>query len=200
MNFLFAVVLFIFGSLPLYAQVLVEEDAPPAVSYSRSNRIAASALDLRNRNKVGIGFSALGAMGIGGVLLELNFRPDTSLVGGYGGGSHFQSFLLQVKHVFGGTWFAPYVTAGYARWFTSSPSGPIGSTTPSFAGNKFLRGDAKQRGEFQENIVYPGIGMQYMQLSGDFAGTSLFVEVLGLLDINSFVFVPTASTGVLYYF
>jgi hypothetical protein len=208
-NFVVSTLLLIFFSpleaIPAVAQIPVNEDGSTSVETSAPTentygRIASDILDLRDKRKMAIGFSALGPTGYGGFLAEINFLPSTSLVGGYGFGSNFQAFHFGARHIFGGTWFAPYMGAGFAHWSTSSSNGPLTETQPGYLGSKLLSGDQVQRGSFQLNLLYPTAGLQYTQLSGEFAGLGVYVEVDGLLSLSTFAFVPTGSTGLLYYF
>jgi hypothetical protein len=193
-------------SIPSNAQILVNDDGSTntqAAAPAESNvygRVAADTLDLREKRKMAIGFSALGPAGVGGLLAEINFLPDTSMTGGFGFGSGFQAFHVGVRHFFGGTWFAPYIGGGFAHWYTTQANGPMDETQPGFLGAKLLNSDQRQRGDFQLNLLYPAAGMQYTQLSGEFAGLGVYVEVDGLLSLTTFAFVPTGSAGALYYF
>lgn len=177
------------------AAVLIEDGG------TTQGRVAADALELRRTRKVGIGASFMGPAGVAGILMEINFTPENSFVGGFGVGSDFQAFHLQVKHVFGGSWVSPYASAGLAHWYTAGGGqGKVDHTEPGFLGDRMLSDDQLRRGNFHETLVFPSFGLQYHQLSGQFAGMSVFVEVVGLVDINSMVLVPTGSGGMLFYF
>ena len=155
---------------------------------------------LRSERRVGVGSVVGGPTGLLGVATDLNFTPETSVGISFGGGSGFQAFSLQVKRTFDGTYLVPYLAAGYARWYSSHQSGPLRGSTPGFLHDRFLSADERTSGDFGENIVYPTAGLQYLQLSGPYTGTSVFVEVSALLDLNRFVMEPTTSVGAMYYF
>ena len=180
-------------AVPARSAILVEDG-------TTRGRIAADAFELRRSRKVGVGASFLGPTGVAGIVAEINFTPENSFVGGFGMGSDFQAFHLQVKHVFGGSWLSPYASAGLAHWYTTGEKGQMDHTEPGFLGDRMLSDDQLRRGEFHETLIFPTVGLQYNQLSGDFAGTSVFVEVVGLIDIGSMILVPTGSAGFLYYF
>ncbi len=182
-----------------HAQILMD-DSQGTTKSSMSMRSANDIYDMRRSHRVGAGFSALGPSGVAGLIVELNFTTENSFVGGFGMGSDFQAFHLQVKHVFGGNYVSPYLSGGVAHWYTPSPQGNLEKTHPSFLVDRFLTAEKRQSGNFQENILFPAFGIQYVQFSGAYAGASLYAEVDALFDINSLVMVPTGSGGFLYYF
>ena len=77
---------------------------------------------------------------------------------------------------------------------------------PAFAyvekilGTKFLNADEKDQGEFAVNLLYPAIGIQYMQLGGEYAGVGVHAKILMLMDVDDFVAAPTGEVGVSFYF
>lgn len=160
---------------------------------------AEDGISLRKMRRVGVGLQAAGALGLWGATLDLNFTPQVSVTAGYGGGQGFQSFEAQAKYVFGGTWIMPYMTFGYARW-SSTANGAITTTNPPLLGDRLLSDGEKASGVFAKNILYPGIGLQYMQLDGDYAGTSVYLEATVLMDIGRLVAAPTGALGAAYYF
>ena len=94
----------------------------------------------------------------------------------------------------------PYFSFGYARWASVGKSSRIDKTTPSILGEKLLNEEEKNAGVFQKNLLYPSLGLQFIQLNGDWAGSSIYAEITVLLDIGNFVAAPTGSFGLLYYF
>lgn len=147
-----------------------------------------------------IGLQAVGALGIGGAVLEMDFSPAWAFTLGYGGGSGFQAWEGQAKYVMLPDPFSPYIDFGFARWTSNGNLGAIHDTTPSILGNNFLTPEEKAAGEFQKNFLYPGVGLQFLQFSGSWAGASLYVEAIMLLDLGSFTTAPTGALGFLYYF
>jgi hypothetical protein len=162
---------------------------------------ASHGLELRSRRRVGVGAVVAGPLGAGGLGLELNVSPRTSVVLGYGGGRPFQSFTFQVKRSLAGRYFIPYLAGGYARWYGNATSAAAFSDTyPAILGERFLAKDAQVSGKFSQDIIYPAFGIQYLQLDGPWAGLSFHLEGVVLVDLLDLVAAPTASLGMLYYF
>lgn len=161
---------------------------------------AESGRELRTKRRAAIGVQAAGALGFGGALIELNFNPSWGFTAGFGGGEGFQAFNLQAKYVLAGEWLMPYMSFGYARWASVGKSSKITKTSPAILGEKLLNDDEKNAGEYQKNLLYPGLGLQFLQLKGEWAGSSVFAELTVLLDVGNFVAAPTGTLGFLYYF
>jgi len=154
---------------------------------------------LRQKRKVGVGLTAGGPLGFAGANLEFNVFPDVSVLGGFGMAPEYRAFNFQWKMMLGSGATAPYFSAGYARWFTTGDQAELSSTTPNFVYERFLTDAEKKRGQFGKNIIFPTLGLQYTQLRGDWMGLSVFVEVVGLLNIDNFAVVPTGTLGLTYY-
>ena len=174
------------------AAVLVEDSTAPLPSMSSGDQ-------LREKRKVGIGLTAGGPLGFAGANLEFNIFPDVSVLGGFGLAPEYRSFNFQWKMMMGSGSVAPYFAAGYARWFTTGDRERLTSTTPNFLYERFLTDAEKRRGHFGKNILFPSLGLQYTQLRSDWLGLSVFVEVVGLLNIDNFAIVPTGTLGLTYY-
>lgn len=161
-----------------------------------------SAMELRARRRAAVGLLTLGQVGLAGADIELNFTASNSFVGQFGGGNRYNSLSFQWKHVFGGISFTPYTTVGYARWYNSNASrGPITSSTPTILASRFLNDEEKNSGQFAKDIFVPSVGFQYYQLSGEFVGSSIYVEVVFLTALSTSISpVPTGAAGFLYYF
>ncbi|USN46969.1 MAG: hypothetical protein H6626_12320 [Pseudobdellovibrionaceae bacterium] len=181
------------------AAILVEEAGQSLYSASET-KISSDVLDFRSHRRVGFGWAAAGALGLLGLQLELNFTPDVSVVGGFGISRGFQAFSFQVKRVLAGKWFAPYVAGGFARWYNVGHNGAMVDSSPDFLSQRFLSETERQTGQFGENMIFPSAGIQYLQLSGDWAGASLYAEVMMMIDMDDFVAAPTAGLGMMYYF
>ncbi len=162
---------------------------------------SSSGMEMRKTRRVGIGLVAAGAAGMAGTSLELNFSEKSGIVLGFGGGSpSYQTFGVQYKGVFVGEWLLPYYTFGYTHWENYGRKGPITETNPNFLADKFLTMKEKQEGKINENLIFPGIGIQYVKLGGFMAGSSLYLELQILMDIGDFVAAATGTFGYLYYF
>jgi len=180
--------------------VAILMSAPVFSAPLSQSKIASDGLSLRSKRKVGVGMSAMGAYGVTGVHLELNFTPKISAVTGFGLGNGYQTFNFQLKQVIGGVSFLPYVAAGYARWYTTGDElKRFNETSPEFLGKRFLNSTEKQ-GRFAENIIYPSAGVQFLKLDGDWAGFSVAAEFLFLIDIDDLVSAPAGSLHVGYFF
>ncbi len=178
--------------------VLIEENGQP--TKTKFTKEATNTLNFRSQRKVGVGLAAAGAQGLLGTLIELNFSSETSFMTNFGLGKDYRSFGFSLKRIVGGEWFAPYILGGFSRWYSVGDHGSINTSTPSFLADNFLSAKQKRTGHFTETILYPGIGLQYHQLNGEYAGASLFAEVLFLVDIDDFATAPTGSLGFMYYF
>ena len=165
-----------------------------------ARKVATSGNDMRRARRMGIIAAGAGALGIGGIELELNFSPHSGIVLGFGGGSDFQAFAFEYKQVLAGEWLLPYMGMGFAKWQNFGKNGPISETTPGVLADRFLTPDNKRSGRVNESLLYPKFGLQYMQLEGDWAGFSVFAELVVLIDLNNFIAGPTGGVGVGYYF
>jgi len=165
-----------------------------------TSKIAHNSSEFRALRKVGIGLSAAGAQGVVGSTIELNFTSEVSLATHFGLGDSYQSFGLSLKRIIAGRSFAPYISGGFARWYTVREGGPINNSTPGFLADRFLTEKQKAEGKFSRTMIYPALGIQYLQLDGSWAGMSFFAEVLMLLDIDDFHSAATGGMGMMYYF
>ncbi|MCB0415738.1 MAG: hypothetical protein KDD50_15470 [Bdellovibrionales bacterium] len=157
-------------------------------------------LELRRDNRVGIGFDVAGVSGTAGLQLEFNFTPESGLLVGFGTGEGYQTFHAAYKKVIGGSNFLPYFVMGYSRWYTPAKgSRSFATTKPSVLGDKFLN-DQEKQGSFDEHFLYPGIGIQFVQLKGDYIGSSVSLELDLLLDVDDFLIGPLGSLAMTYYF
>lgn len=158
------------------------------------------ALELRRLRRVGVGIQSSGPVGAIGANLELNFTPDVSFMGSFGAGNTYQTFALQMRRVVGGTWFAPYVSGGVAHWYSVKGAVDANRAAPGFFYDRFLNESERASGNFSKTMIFPSAGLQYMQLSGEWTGVSVFVEASVLLNIDNFVIAPVGSLGAIYYF
>lgn len=180
--------------------VLVEEGGVSVTSSSYST-ISGDGLGFHRQRKVGFGIAGAGPWGVLGAHLELNFTSELSMQTGIGMGAGFQTFALQLRKFIPGKWFLPYMAAGVARWYTAGDGdGAINETTPGFLGNRFLNDKERRTGRFSEILLTPTLGIQYLQLSGEWAGSTLFAEFNLLIDVDDFVLGPTGSVGYSYFF
>jgi hypothetical protein len=177
----------------LYSTVTRSTEYLPKETYSDT-------FDFKTKNRVGVGFGFSGIHGLMGLQLELNFFPELAVVGNYGFSDGFQSFGFNVKRTFTGKYFSAYVSGGFTRWFSESSDGPIGETQPSYLATRFLNNQQISQGLFYETLIYPSIGLQYIQLDGEWARSSIYAEVTLLVDPDEFQSAATGSLGYLFYF
>lgn len=194
--------LILFFASPVRAAILIEDPGKkPAAATRAPFKAADNGRSFRSVRRVGVGLSGSGPLGVAGVNVELNFTPDVGILTGFGGGSGYQAFTVQMKRILGGTSLLPYLAGGYARWYNfNEPGRPISDTTPGFLKSKFMSPKQIAEGRIRENLIYPAVGLQYVTLDGPYAGSTVFAEILMLIDIDDFVVAPTGTVGYLYYF
>lgn len=152
---------------------------------------------LRQDRKVGAGLGVGGALGGLGGLFELNIEDQNSALVGFGSGPGYQTMGLAWKRSLEGEYFTPYTTAGYAHWWDS---GSKHDANKSSLLKNFLTAEQRAKSSFGLDLVTASLGMQYNQLSGEFAGSSFYIELGGLLNVENTKLMPTGSVGALYYF
>ncbi|MDZ4662837.1 MAG: hypothetical protein SGJ18_14590 [Pseudomonadota bacterium] len=166
-----------------------------------SSKAALDGTEFRQKRRVAIGSSFGGAAGIAGINLDLNLTDQAALSLLFGVGDPFQSFGFAIKRFVSGTSFLPYFSAGYVRWtHKRAESQAIETTLPNILGKRFLNSGEKESGQFSEDIIYPGLGLQYVQLSGPWAGISMYLELQALVDVDDFQTATTGALGISYYF
>lgn len=185
-------------SQPTKAAILIEDENQ--ASQIAETKTAATGLGMRKTRRVGVGLSAAGPLGIAGATLEINFTSRAGLLSGFGVGDGFQAYSFQFKKVLSGEWLLPFMTVGVARWYNFGKTTSIEKTNPSFLADRFMSERDKAEGKIDEFLVFPSVGLQYMQLKGPWAGYSVFAEILLMLDLADFVSAPTGTIGLLYYF
>ena len=182
------------------AQILVDEswEPPKSQTFSRASENLSS--DLKAIKKVGVGSTLAGATGLLGVNIHVNFSKDFTFVIGAGQSRGFQAFNMHFKSIFGGRSFQPYFSGGYSRWFASQDGERVDRTSPPLVKKKFLSSKEINSGNFSEHIIYPGLGVEFINLDGDWRGLSFFAEALLLIDIDDLQTGATAGLGTVYYF
>lgn len=181
------------------AQILIDEGWGAASRLKQSSTYS-SGSGLKATKKIGISATFAGPVGLFGTNLDINFTEDFALSLGVGLSQGFNSFNVHMKRTLGGESFQPYFAAGYSRWSARGNEGSVEQTTPGVLADKFLSDREKRTGEFVENIIYPGLGLQYLTLDGDWQGLGVFAELQVLLDLDDIAVGTTASVGSIYYF
>lgn len=158
-------------------------------------------LAMRKERRMAIGTAVGGALGFLGAELELNLNSRTGILGGYGGGPGYQAYTIQLKQYLAGDSFLPFLGAGYSRWFNSKGSEDgFKESRPAFLVEKFLKESEKETGLFNVDLVYTTIGAQFVNLTGEWAGFSIFAEVMLMVDIEGLTAAPNGAVGMMYYF
>ena len=195
----FVLILVLFASSLAQAKIFVD-------NYGRSvtkayKKTASTSTKMRELRRVGVGLGVSGLYGTTGLGLDLNFTSTNTIQTAFGIGDRYQTFHVQYKRYIGGESFSPYVGAGYARWYSAGgESSAYNSSTPKFLSEKFLTAEERLSGEFQVNMLFPSVGVQFLKLNGDWAGMGLFAELVMLIDIEGLVSAPTGGLGLYYYF
>lgn len=179
--------------LPLaQASVEIDEYGSAIVTTAEETRVT--------HRRAAIGVAAGGLSGIFGALLELNFTARTGFLAGVGYSNDYQSIQLGIKHFLSEGSLTPYLGGGYSRWFANGRQSPVGSTTPGFLAKRFLSDNEKRTGRFGENLIFSNLGIQFLKLSGDFAGSGVYFEAIALVDVDDLLLDSTLGLGYLYYF
>jgi hypothetical protein len=169
-------------------------------SITRSDDVEDSVgTSIKGERRMGLSTTFAGAIGLAGLAIDLNLTERFSYSIGLGGARGFQSFNMNIRNYFSSNNFQTYFTAGYSRWYSSSGD-KVTSTSPPFMAKKFLSAKERASGNFSENIIYPGLGAQYISPSGEWKGFGFYFEALYLLDIEDFEAAPTAGLGATYLF
>lgn len=157
-----------------------------------------STLKMREELKVGAGIAVGGAIGAAGFNLELNFEDADGVLAGFGTGPGYNSVQVAWKHAFEGRYLAPYTTVGYSRWYNSR--GRSDAYSSSSILDRVLTDNEKRDGRFGTDFLNVSLGLQYNQLSGDFAGMSFFGELTSMYEMKRASLLPNGSIGAIYYF
>jgi hypothetical protein len=156
-----------------------------------------SNIQMREERKVGISTQIGGGLGMFGVNLEVNVDGENTAVAGMGTGTGYGTFQMLWKHHWEGKYFTPYTSAGLSRWYNSDSSD---SYKKSLILDRALSDEQKESGRFGVDFLTASGGMEYQQLSGDFAGTSFFAEFGVLSALRNPTPLLIGSIGAAYYF
>lgn len=170
--------------------------------YSSSPQVSSfhydSNLKMREDRRVGAGMMVGGASGMVGAMLELNVEDADGVIAAFGTGPGYNSIQLGWKHSFEGYYLTPYTIASYSRWYNSR--GRTTDYSQSDILDRVLTDSEKKEGQFGTDFVNGSIGLQYNQLSGDFAGFSVFGELTAMYEVKRTMLLPNGSVGALYFF
>lgn len=156
----------------------------------------ANNLKLREERRMGISTQVGGTAGLFGLGLELNIEDQDGAMIGAGFGSGYSTFTIGWKHSFEGTVFTPYTTLGWSRWYNST--GTIEPESHILRG--MLTSDEIREGRFGLDLIVAGLGMQYQELGGEWAGGGFFGEMNLVASPFRGQLLPTAAVGATYLF
>ncbi|MBE8162964.1 MAG: hypothetical protein HAW63_03145 [Bdellovibrionaceae bacterium] len=159
-----------------------------------------SITDFQDTYRMGLGFDMMGKSGLAGVSLHLVLTQSLSVTGGFGVAGGFSSTFVEAKQVIRQyKKVLAYWGLGLAQW--ASASGAVGDAfNPGFLRGKFLKPGEAQTGKFQHYLVSSSLGFKYLQTSGYLKGSSFYMELAPLFDLNSRALAPSAGFGVAFYF
>lgn len=172
----------------------------PSVGSSSSTSLSTDS-SMRSTHRVGLGAKIGGALGVGGTALDLNISKFTSVGLGFGVDPNYGSFHVEVRNILTGQTILPYFSYGYARWYNRNDEGiRVSQLRPDFLRDRLIRNTSSEVGDFAFDFLTPAVGVQYIQSSGPWAGLSLSLEAVMLLNLQRFVSLPVGSLNCLYYF
>jgi hypothetical protein len=157
--------------------------------------------ELRSHKRVGAGMLFGGYAGMVGVVSELNFSPEDSVIAGFGGGPRYNAFTLGWKHSWASGSMTPYTGVAYSYWYSSlAKQDRFEKSNPGFLASKILTEDEKRNGQFGRSLLVPFLGVQFYQLSGAASGTSIFAEIEMITALEDLKPNITGALGAVYFF
>ncbi len=133
-----------------------------------------------------------------GAQIEFNFEDADGVLAGFGTGPGYNSFQLAWKHSFEGEYLTPYASLGYSRWYNSRGRGD--EYLQSDVLDRVLTFEEQKSGRFGTDFINTSVGLQYNQLTSDFAGLSVFGELTAMYEVKRAILVPNGAVGALYFF
>lgn len=153
--------------------------------------------ELHKERKLGAGLGVLGIFGYMGGVADINFDQENTAQVSFGKGHGYNTFFAGWKKSFEGQFFTPYFTLGYSRFYNSLAQDLRGN---SYIIDQILSKEELRQGPFGIDFLNSHFGMQYNQLSGEYTGSSFYLEFNFLLSPKKGLIIPTASLGSIYYF
>ncbi len=154
----------------------------------------------KTRNRLGVGAAFGGGVGALGLQLNINVIDTWTYSLGYGWSSFFDGFNTSIKKSVSTSGISPYVGAGFSHWSGDGTNGSVDETFPTVLGRRILSEKEKREGIFSKNLIYPSLGLEYFNPSGDWAGYSFAIELDYLIDIQNFESGATAGISIARYF
>lgn len=159
---------------------------------SRENPTSLETLKMDKR--FGIGVSAAGPLAIFGIEIDINVSEDFSLSGGIGTGMDYSTMSVKSRYYLLGKNVSPYIGLGMARWWSNSVASR--DLAPSFLSRSFLPDDFRPENGFNVFMIYPVLGVQYLNVMG----LEFSAEVMYLVKLMNMASSPYAGVGVHWYF
>lgn len=200
-----ALLIFSFISLTVQSQAKADNSAPYESFFDRKQNfdkdgteLYSNNHDLKKNKKLGAGISVGGAAGLMGVHAEINLDPTAALIVGMGTGPSYGTFNIQGKYNFESLYLAPYVKAGYSRWFNA---GVVNSTpTNSDILRQIYSEKDLRTGKFDANFVVASLGAEYNQLEGELSGLNFYGELTIMTEVQRVKALPAGSVGIVYFY
>lgn len=161
---------------------------------ARERENSTSLESLKMDKRFGIGVTAAGPLAIMGIEIDINVAEDFSLSGGIGTGMDYSTMAVKSRYYLLGKSVSPYIGLGMARWWSSSVSSR--DIAPGFFAKSFLPEDFKPETGFNVFMMYPTLGVQYLNVMG----IEFSAEVMYLVKLMNFASSPYAGAGVHWYF
>lgn len=149
---------------------------------------------LKMDKRFGIGVAAAGPLAIFGLEIDINVTEDFSLSGGLGTGMDYSTMAVKSRYYLLGKNVSPYIGLGMARWWSSTVASR--DLAPSFFAKHFLPDDFVPQNGFNVFMIYPVLGVQYLNVMG----IEFSAEVMYLVKLMNMASSPYAGAGVHWYF
>lgn len=197
MKMILMILLLFSAQINVHAQVEVDAYGS-AVSIPRVK--TNSKFKLRGQ-RVAIGAGTGGLLGRLGGSLEVRFTTLTSLTGTWGAAEAYQVAGVGIKrYLISSAQIQGYMKGGYSRWYSDNGKMIEGTTTPAFFGREFLNENERRNGIFSEDILYAGLGIQYVFDVDVAAGSSLYFEANTAFDLDDRLGRTNLGAGYQFYF
>lgn len=156
----------------------------------------ASASELRQKRRMGVGASFFGRAGFVDLDVEMNVHPNHSVITSIGGGPGYSGMAVGYRWIpLSGRW-NPTIGISMAGWRGNRQQITAEGSIPDF----FAQKDEANGQSLQNVYLIPSIGIESIQLSGPGAGGAFFAEALIFSRIPSFEIRPLGSVGARFYF
>lgn len=178
--------------------VLIESSSAEAKIQSEGSSFD-DVFALRDKRRVGVGATFLGAAGLVGANLEFNFEAEHGLRMTLGGGPGYQSVGFSWKWLLNEATIHPIVGFGISSWSGTFQPGSPAPSPPDFLGST-VTPDEKSEGRFHHLFWTPAIGIEYLRTDGSGMGSGFFVQYVLLTEFRTLAQNGVAEIGLVHYF